>query len=55
MNFQIHRPHGYTGIGDKSLPKIIRDLEHKLTKAQDFFAYETLYLTNNKLEETIGS
>ncbi|MGA1842316.1 MAG: DUF3843 family protein, partial [bacterium] len=51
MNFQVHRPQGYIGTGDKSLPKIIRDLEQNLIKAQDFFAYETLCLTNSKLEE----
>jgi hypothetical protein len=34
MNFQAHRPPGYLGLGDPSLPRLIDELEQVLVEAQ---------------------
>jgi hypothetical protein len=49
MEFQLHRPQGYIGAGDRYLPKIVRDLQRFLTGAQDKLAYATLRLPAKEL------
>jgi hypothetical protein len=49
MEFQLHRPQGYTGAGDRYLPEIARDLKRFLRDAQDKLAYDTLHLPAKEL------
>lgn len=54
MQFQLHRPQGYTGAGDRHLPRIVRDLKRFLTGAQDKLAYNTLHLPAKELGDLGG-
>jgi hypothetical protein len=54
MEFQLHRPQGYTGAGDQYLPRIVRDLKRFLTGAQDKLAYDTLHLPAKELGGLAG-
>jgi len=51
INFRLNRPKGYTGKGDKYLPKIIQNLANLLRKTQKEFKYETLRLPGGKIAE----
>ena len=51
MNSQSHRPPGYDGKREHYLPRVAKDLEHVITRAQGSLAYNTLCLSNSKLEE----
>ncbi|GAI51678.1 unnamed protein product, partial [marine sediment metagenome] len=51
INFRLNRPKGYTGKGDKYLPKIIQDLANLLRNTQKEFEYETLRLPGGKIAE----
>jgi len=48
MTFQTHRPQGYTGLGDHSLPRIINELTQVLNNAQRQFTYDTLTLPDRE-------
>ena len=51
FDFRLNRPKGYTGKGDKYLPKIIQDLANLIRKIQKESKYETLYLPGGKIRE----
>jgi hypothetical protein len=51
INFRLNRPKGYTGKGDKYLPKIIQDLAGLLRKTQKEFKYQTLRRPADKIRE----
>lgn len=51
ISFRLNRPKGYTGKGDKYLPKIIQNLANLLRKTQKEFKYETLRLPGGKIAE----
>ena len=51
ISFRLNRPKGYTGKGDKYLPKIIQNLTNLLRKTQKEFKYETLRLPGGKIAE----
>ncbi|MFO7773908.1 MAG: DUF3843 family protein [Dehalococcoidia bacterium] len=54
MSFQPHRPPGYTGKGDKSLPRLADELERVLAKTQQSLEYDTLCLPRSGLEDLAG-
>lgn len=49
MNFQAHRPPGYVGLGDPSLPRLIDELEQVLVEAQAELVHDTLTLPDQEL------
>jgi hypothetical protein len=51
INFRLNRPKGYTGKGDKYLPKIIQNLANLLRSTQKELKYETLRLQGDKIRE----
>lgn len=51
INFHLNRPKGYTGKGDKYLPKIIQNLTNLLRRKQKELKYETLRLPSDKVRE----
>jgi len=51
MGFQSHRPPGYIAKGDKYLPHLAAELERILAKTYQSLKYDTLRLSNSKLEE----
>ncbi len=54
MDFQSHRPVGYIAQGEKYLRPLAEELENLLVKTQQSFTYDTLHLSNSKLEELAG-
>lgn len=50
MNSQSHRPPGYEKR-EHYLPRVAKDLERLVVGAQESLAYNTLYLSDSKLEE----
>jgi hypothetical protein len=54
MSFESHRPPGYVAKGDKYLPQLAKELERVLAKTQQSLKYNTLRLSNSKLEELAG-
>ncbi|MEW5816213.1 MAG: hypothetical protein AB1798_12560 [Spirochaetota bacterium] len=53
-SFQVHRPKGYKGEGDRYLPETVKDLKHVLKKAQSSYVYNTLYLSDSQIRELAG-
>ena len=51
MGVQSYRPPGYIAKGDKYLPHLATELEHVLAKSYQSLKYDTLHLSNSKLEE----
>jgi len=54
VSFQSHRPTGYIAKGDEYLPRLAEDLERILIKMQESLMYDTLCLSDSKLEELAG-
>lgn len=54
MSFQVHRPHGYTGAGDRHLSRIARNLKRFLINRQNKLAHDTLRLTNKEWDDLAG-
>ncbi len=54
MNSQGHRPRGYTGAGDRYLPRIERELKRFLLKTQNELRYDTLRLSNQEWSDLAG-
>ncbi len=51
MSSQTHRPQGYTGAGDRHLPRIARNLKRFLINGQKKLAHDTLRLTNKEWDD----
>ena len=51
MNSQSHRPPGHDGKREHYLSRIAKDLERIIVRAQGTLAYNTLCLSDSKLEE----
>jgi len=51
MNFQLHRPTGFSGEGDQYLPEVANSLKRRLKKAQGLLKYDTLHLPDLLNEE----
>jgi len=51
MNFHNFRPKGFTGKGDKKLPKIISDLTDLLIETEESFDYDTFFFDDEICEE----
>ncbi len=54
MDFFSHRPVGYISEGDKYLPHLVTELERVLAKTQQSLKYDTLQLSDSKLENLAG-
>lgn len=54
MDFQLHRPKGFSEKGDPYLPEVIKSLKHRLKKAQNLFTYDTLHLPNRQIKKLAG-
>lgn len=51
FSFRSHRPPGFIAKGDKYLPGLANELQRVLAKAQRSLSYNTLHLSDAKLEE----
>ena len=54
MNFQLHRPLGFTGKGDRFLQAAARDLKKMLIDVKNPLTYKMLCLSNKTLGELAG-
>ncbi len=54
MHFQPHRPPGHAGNREHYLARVAKDLERIILKALGSLTYDTLCLSNSKLEELAG-
>ena len=53
-DYSGHRPNGHEGRGDPHLPNIERRLRQVLAETQDDFAYDTLRLPSEELNDLAG-
>ncbi len=51
IDFQLHRPGGFSGEGDQYLPEVVKSLKRRLGKAQGLLKYDTLHLPDRLMEE----
>jgi hypothetical protein len=51
VSFRPHRPPGFIAKGDKYLPGLANELQRVLAKTQRSLRYNTLHLSDAKLEE----
>ena len=51
IDFQLHRPGGFSGEGDQYLPEVVKSLKRRLGKAQGLLKYDTLHLPDCLIEK----
>jgi len=54
MTYATYRPKGYQGQGDSHLSRIAQRLRNKIARAQRDFAYDSLHLDDDGLDELAG-